>query len=86
MWIPDSLSELERCDRLRALTLDCYVTAIQNISHYAIELQDPLTGPHREYLNGLAAEVASAKPDAIEESRATLRVCCGRTATKPANT
>ena len=73
MWIPDSLSELERCDRLRALTLDCYVTAIQNISHYAIELEDPLTGPHREYLNGLAAEVASAKPDAIEESRATLR-------------
>jgi GGDEF domain-containing protein len=70
---PDSLSELERCDRLRALTLNCYVAAIKNISHYAIELEDPLTGPHREYLNGLAAEVASAKPEALDESRATLR-------------
>jgi GGDEF domain-containing protein len=71
--IRHSLDELEASDRARALALDCYVSAIRNTAQYAIELDDSLTGPHRKYLRALAAEVSSAKPDCLEDSRATFR-------------
>jgi GGDEF domain-containing protein len=71
--IKESLAELERYDALRRLTLECYVSAIRNAGHYAIELDDATTGPHRAHMNGLAAEVASGEQSALLESRATLR-------------
>ncbi len=67
------MQALERADRLRALTLDCYATAIKNAAHYAIEIEEPLTGPFRQHLEALAAEVASDSPEALDRSRATLR-------------
>src|ERR1035438_9444975 len=70
--IQNPLNELERCHRERDMVLDCYVTAIRNVAHYAIELDDDITGPHRKYLTSLAGEV-TAQPEALAESRATLR-------------
>ena len=71
--IQNSLAELERCHVARDLLLDCYLTAIRNVAHYTVELDDEITGPHRQYLTALAGEVASGQPEALAESRATLR-------------
>jgi len=71
--IQSSLTELERSHQLRAAVLDCYVLTIKDIAHYAVELDEELTGPHRKYLNSLAAEVATGTPEALSDSRATLR-------------
>ncbi|MGA2271105.1 MAG: GGDEF domain-containing protein [Bryobacteraceae bacterium] len=71
--IQDSLNELDRCHAVGSIVLECYLTAIRNMAHYAVELDDEITGPHRKYLAALAGEVASAQPEALVESRATLR-------------
>jgi GGDEF domain-containing protein len=71
--IQSSLTELERTHQLRAAVLDCYVLAIKNIGHYAVELDEELTGSHRKYLNTLASEVAAGTSEALLDSRATLR-------------
>ena len=55
------------------MLLDCYLMAIRNTAHYAIELDDETTAPHRQYLTALAGEVASAQPEVLAESRSTLR-------------
>jgi GGDEF domain-containing protein len=55
------------------MALDCYLMAIKNVAHYTIELDDEITAPHRQYLTALANTVASAQPEALAESRATLR-------------
>ena len=71
--IQDSLAELERCQAAKDMVLDCYLTAITNVAHYTIELNDEITAPHRQYLTALVGEVASAQPEALAESRSTLR-------------
>jgi GGDEF domain-containing protein len=71
--IQNSMSALERCDRLRALTLDCYVTSIRGIAQYAVELDDAITGPHRDCLHRLAGEVAAHQAEGIDQSCASLR-------------
>jgi diguanylate cyclase (GGDEF)-like protein len=71
--IQSSLTELERSHQIRAAVLDCYVLAIKNIAHYAVELDEELTGSHRKYLNTLATEVATGTSEALSDSRATLR-------------
>jgi GGDEF domain-containing protein len=71
--IQNSLPELERCHAARDLLLDCYLAAIRNVAHYTVELDDEITAPHRQYLTALAGEVVSGQPEALVESRATLR-------------
>jgi GGDEF domain-containing protein len=71
--IRKNVNELERCHQMRDLALDCYVNALRNASHYAIELDPQLTPPYRQYLGTLAAEVAKGEEEALLESRATLR-------------
>ena len=71
--IQSSLTDLERAHQIRAAVLDCYVLAIKNIAHYAVELDDELTASHRKYLASLADEVATGTPEALSDSRATLR-------------
>jgi GGDEF domain-containing protein len=53
--------------------LDCYIGAIRHIAQYAVDLDDGITKPHREYLNTLAANVAAGAPDKLHESRSVLR-------------
>lgn len=71
--IQNSLNDLERCHGAMDMLLDCYLMAIRNVAHYAIELDDEITAPHRQYLTALAGEVASARPEVLVESRSTLR-------------
>lgn len=71
--IRESVAELERSHRLWQTTFDCYVAAIQDVAHYAIDLEEATTGPYRKHLETLAAEVAAGDPAALTESRATLR-------------
>jgi GGDEF domain-containing protein len=71
--IRKNVDELERCSQTRDLALDCYISALRNAAHYAIELDPQLTTPYRQYLGNLASEVAAGQPEAMTESRATLR-------------
>jgi GGDEF domain-containing protein len=71
--IQTSMTELERSHQLRSEVLDSYHLAIKNIAHYAVELDEEITAPHRKYLKQLAEEVAADKPDSLATSRSTLR-------------
>src|SRR5450759_3464848 len=71
--IQSSLTELERNHQIRAAVMDCYVLAIKNIAHYAVELDEELTGPHRKYLETLATAVATGTSEAVSDSGANLR-------------
>ena len=67
-----SLTELELRDDSSSPALDCYVSAIRNVAHYAADLEPELTGPYRKYLEELARGVAGGSRE-LDESRATLR-------------
>jgi len=43
--IGQSVTELDRSDRLRQAAFDCYVAAIRDAAHYAVELEETVTGP-----------------------------------------
>ena len=68
-----SVSELQKCRESRDLVLDCYLAAIRNIAHYAVELEPQTTILHRKYLEDSAAQVSTGTADALNESRATVR-------------
>lgn len=76
--IRKTMSDLDEYRQQRDLAFDCYLTAIRNTAHYAIELDDAITPPHRKYLAALAEELSGAAPgtlqqNCLEESRATFR-------------
>lgn len=71
--IQSSLTELDRSLQLKAAVLDCYLLAIKNIANYTVELDEEISAPHRKYLKHLADEVAIGTPEALRDSRATLR-------------
>ena len=71
--IQKNLSELERFHKARDLVLDCYVSAIRNTSHYAIELDPQMIQVYRQHLDALAAEVATGDAELMADSRATVR-------------
>jgi diguanylate cyclase (GGDEF)-like protein len=71
--IRSSLADLEKCHQERDVAVDCYVAAIKNLAHYTIDLEPAITEPQRQYLNALADDAASGKPEALGETRATLR-------------
>jgi len=71
--IQQNLTELEKFHRLQSMVLECYVSAINNMAQYAVDLNATITPPHRQYLTNLAAEVADASPEGLAESGATLR-------------
>jgi GGDEF domain-containing protein len=71
--IRQNLSELERSDQLRKIALDCYLSALGNMAHYAIEFDAAITAPHRQHVSALAAELQEASPEVLTESRATVR-------------
>jgi GGDEF domain-containing protein len=71
--IRESMSELEKSDRLRALAQDCYLTVIKNLAQYVIELEEGITADYRNNLAAVAKEVETGTAKAISESRARLR-------------
>ena len=76
--IRKTMSDLDDYRQQRDLAFDCYLAAIRNTAHYAVELDDAITPPHRKYLVTMAEELSGAGPGApqqsfLEESRATFR-------------
>ncbi len=67
------MSDLDRCHQVRDLALDCYLGAIRNTAHYAVETDPATTALHRKYLEELAGSVSSGSVAALNESRATMR-------------
>jgi GGDEF domain-containing protein len=67
------MNDLERCQGARELVLDCYLAAIRNIAHYAVELEPETTALHRKYLEDSAAQASTGTSEALHESRATVR-------------
>ena len=72
--IRQSLSELEKAERLREFVVECYRGAIISAAQYAIDLDDKLTPAHRKHLTQLAESVNPDLGEAgLEESRGALR-------------
>jgi GGDEF domain-containing protein len=69
----ESVAELDRFHEFRKSTLECYVTAIQGIARYAVELDESSTATYRHHLENLAVEVSGEDPAVMVDSRATLR-------------
>jgi GGDEF domain-containing protein len=67
------VTELDRTDRLRQTAFDCYIAAIQDAAHYAIELEETVTGPHKAHLETLAAEAVGTDAASLMGTRATFR-------------
>jgi hypothetical protein len=68
--IRHSISELDKSENLRVLVLDSYLSAIRNLAHYAIELEEEVTAAFRSHVTSLAREVETSEPEAISESDA----------------
>jgi GGDEF domain-containing protein len=73
IWIRESSTPPSHPPEEPGVALECYIAAIQNIAHYAVELDAETTEPHVKYVAGLAAEVQAAPSQALPESRARLR-------------
>jgi GGDEF domain-containing protein len=71
--IGQSVTELDRSDRLRQAAFDCYVAAIRDAAHYAVELEETVTGPYKRHLEALAAEAVGTDPASLTGTRATFR-------------
>jgi GGDEF domain-containing protein len=71
--IQQNLTDLEKSHQMRTMALECYLSAINGMSQYAVDLNATITPPHRKYLSDLAAEVAESSLEAMAESRSTLR-------------
>jgi len=71
--IRHSINELEESERLRALALECYLSAIRNVADYAVELEAEITVPYRSHVTTLAREVEKTAPEALAETCGSLR-------------
>ncbi|HTS60782.1 MAG TPA: diguanylate cyclase [Candidatus Acidoferrales bacterium] len=71
--IQSSMTELERSHQVRQTVLECYSAAVNNVAHYAMELDPEVTRQYRRHLSALAAEVLSGDEGSLTNSRATLR-------------
>lgn len=71
--IRESLSELEQCHQERDAAVECYLAAINSISHYTLDFDPDAGETHRKYLAVLIEDASSGKPEVLAESRATLR-------------
>lgn len=71
--IQQNLTELENAHQFRKTAIECYVDAVSNMAHYAVDLDASITAPHRQYLSTLAAGLADPSPEALAGSRSTLR-------------
>ena len=71
--IQSSLTELERSHQARRTVLECYCDAVNNIAHYALELDEAVTREYKGHLSALAEEIRASGPESLPNSRATLR-------------
>jgi len=71
--IGKTINDLEKSQRLTTAALECYSGALRGMAQYAVEIDESVTGPHRQRLSALASEVPTATPEVLEQSRSTLR-------------
>jgi hypothetical protein len=71
--IRSELNELERSHQLEEAALDCYLTAIRNVEHDALELDPAVTEQFREHLSALADAIAVGRWSVVDDRRATFR-------------
>lgn len=70
--IREAMTDLEQLAAQRDAAVDCYREALQNVAHYAVELDEPVTSQHRRHVEDLAARVSSTI-ESLREAGATLR-------------
>jgi GGDEF domain-containing protein len=70
--IRDNITELERLATERDTAVDCYREVVQNVAHYAVELDDQVTSQHRRYVTAVAEGMTCAS-ESLREAGATLR-------------
>ena len=71
--IRSKLTELERCHQLQEAALNCYLNAIRNVEHYALELDQDQTAQFRHHLSALADSLAGGGWDRVDDSQTTFR-------------
>jgi diguanylate cyclase (GGDEF)-like protein len=71
--IRSELTELEKSHQLAESALDCYLCAIRNVDHYALELDELLVKEFRKNMGALADELSTRRWEALDDSRATFR-------------
>lgn len=71
--IGNSVNDLEQSEELRRLVVGCYLAAIRNVAHYAIELDEGLVAPYRASVSAVADDVEHGTAETLLESRANLR-------------
>jgi GGDEF domain-containing protein len=71
--IRNSISDLNRCHELRAITLECYRAAITDSAEYAIVVDHGITGSYRKDLAALAEEIRTAPAEELPGKRVALR-------------
>jgi len=71
--IRNSINDLEKSEESRRLLLDCYLAALRNVAHYAIELDEGIVVPYKTAVNALADDVERGTREGLLESRASLR-------------
>lgn len=71
--IRESVAELDRSHRLRELTRECYLSAIQSVSQYAVDLDTRITGDFKRHVSALEAGAASTDEGELQATRSALR-------------
>jgi GGDEF domain-containing protein len=71
--IRNSINDLEKSEEIRRLVLDCYLAAIKNVAHYAIELDPGIVEPYRACVIAVADDLQRGTAESLVESRANLR-------------
>jgi GGDEF domain-containing protein len=70
----DRLDELSKRDELTNTILDCYATAIQSTSHYAVEVDPSLAVEYRQHLQAIENQSrAVTSPAQLREVQASFR-------------
>jgi len=73
IWIRESSAPPGRAAEEPVVLLDCYISAIQDSAHYAVDLDAEITAPHVKYLSALAADLRATPSQTLETSRSTFR-------------
>jgi GGDEF domain-containing protein len=71
--IGQSVTDLEKSDRLRQTTFECLVGAIRDTARYAIQIEEPASGLYQKHLEALAAETVGTDPASLAGCRSTFR-------------
>ena len=67
--IQTSINDLEIYIRERDLAVECYLSVIRNLAHYAVDPEDQFPESYRLYLLRLTKEIGSALQQTLNDRR-----------------